>query len=322
LAWIDRNHGESELSSQLRILKDKVQFREISKDLFPDFYFKQIRIDEIQLLRNDEIRFPFVIKPAVGFFSIGVYIVENEKDWLKAKSELQPEKLKSIFPENVLNTSTFIIEEFIQGEEYAIDYYYDSDGNAVLLNVLHHLFSSGTDTSDRVYSTSKQIIEKHKTELEDFLTKIGKALHLKNFPAHAEVRVDQHGKIIPIEINPLRFGGFCTTADLLGVTVGFNEYQCFYENKKPDWETIFKGKENKIFSVVILDNNSGILPSDILEFKYSDLANDFEKPVLIRELDINNYPVFGFAFVESTAANKKELMDILTSDLTKYIISK
>lgn len=322
LAWIDRNHGESELSSQLKILKNKVQFREISKDLFPDFYFKQIRIDEIQLLRNDEIRFPFVIKPAVGFFSIGVYIVENEKDWLKAKSELQPEKLKSIFPENVLNTSTFIIEEFIQGEEYAIDYYYDSDGNAVLLNVLHHLFSSGTDTSDRVYSTSKQIIEKHKTELEDFLTKIGKALHLKNFPAHAEVRVDQHGKIIPIEINPLRFGGFCTTADLLGVTVGFNEYQCFYENKKPDWETIFKGKENKIFSVVILDNNSGILPSDILEFKYSDLANDFEKPVLIRELDINNYPVFGFAFVESTAANKKELMDILTSDLTKYIISK
>lgn len=322
LAWIDLNYGESELSRQLRILKNKVQFREISKDLFPDFYFKQISIDEIQQLGDDEIRFPFVIKPAVGFFSIGVYIVENEKDWLKAKSALQPEKLKSIFPENVLNTSTFIIEEFIQGEEYAIDYYYDSDGNVILLNVLHHLFSSGTDTSDRVYSTSKEIIEKYKTELEDFLTKIGKALHLKNFPAHAEVRIDKLGKIIPIEINPLRFGGFCTTADLLGVTVGFNEYQCFYENKKPDWPTIFKGKENKIFSVVILDNNSGIHPSDILEFKYSDLANDFEKPVLIRELDINNYPVFGFAFIETTATNKKELMEILTSDLRKYIVLK
>jgi hypothetical protein len=320
LAWIDLNYGDSTLSSQLRILKNKVQFREIIKDLFPDFYFKQISIDEIQRLSDDEIRFPFVIKPAVGFFSIGVYIVENEKDWLKAKLELQPEKLKSIFPENVLNTSTFIIEEFIQGEEYAIDYYYDSDGNAILLNVLHHLFSSGTDTSDRVYSTSKEIIEKYKTELEAFLTKIGKALHLKNFPAHAEVRIDKLGKIIPIEVNPLRFGGFCTTADLLGVTVGFNEYQCFYENKKPDWETIFKGKENKIFSVVILDNNSGILPSAILEFKYHDLANDFEKPVLIRELDINNYPVFGFAFIETMPTNKKELTDILQSDLRKYIV--
>jgi phosphoribosylamine-glycine ligase len=60
------------------------------------------------------------------------------KRLIKAKSELQPDKLKSIFPENVLNTSNFIIEEFIRGEEYAIDYYYDNNGDAVLLNVLHH----------------------------------------------------------------------------------------------------------------------------------------------------------------------------------------
>jgi hypothetical protein len=48
----------------------------------------------------------------------------------------------------------------------------------------------------------------------NILSKIGKELHLKNFPAHAEVRIDEN-KIIPIEVNPLRFGGFCTTADLL-----------------------------------------------------------------------------------------------------------
>jgi hypothetical protein len=322
LAWIDQYYGESELSSQLQVLKNKVKFRELIKELFPDFYFKQISIEEIQRLSDDEIRFPFVIKPAVGFFSIGVHIVENEEDWIKAKSELQPDKLKSIFPKNVLNISNFIIEEFIRGEEYAIDYYYDNNGDAVLLNVLHHLFSSGTDTSDRVYSTSKAIIEKYKIDLEYFLSKIGKELHLKNFPAHAEVRIDENGKIIPIEVNPLRFGGFCTTADLLGVTLGFNEYKCFCENKKPDWDTIFEGKENKIFSVIILDNNSGIIPSDILKFSYSDLAKDFEKPILIRELDINIYPVFGFAFIESAASNKKELNDILTSDLRKYIVSK
>jgi hypothetical protein len=322
LAWIDQYYGESQLSSQLQVLKNKVKFRELIKELFPDFYFKQISIDDIQRLPADEIRFPFVIKPAVGFFSIGVHIVENEKDWIKAKSELQADKLKSIFPENVLNTSTFIIEEFIRGEEYAIDYYYDNNGDAVLLNVLHHLFSSGTDTSDRVYSTSKAIIEKYKIDLEYFLSKIGKELDLKNFPAHAEVRIDENGKIIPIEVNPLRFGGFCTTADLMGVTIGFNEYQCFCENKKPDWDSIFKGKEDKIFSVIILDNNSGIIPSDILRFNYSDLAKDFEKPILIRELDINKYPVFGFAFIESAASNKKELNDILTSDLRKYIVSK
>jgi hypothetical protein len=322
LAWIDQNYGKSELSSQLQVLKNKIQFRELIKGLFPDFYFKQISIQEIQQLSSHELRFPFVIKPAVGFFSIGVHIVENEKDWIKAKSELQPNKLKSIFPENVLNTSTFIIEEFIRGEEYAIDYYYDTNGDAVLLNVLHHLFASGTDTSDRVYSTSKAIIEEHKVELESFLSTIGAALGLKNFPAHAEVRIDENGKIIPIEINPLRFGGFCTTADLLGVTLGFNEYKCFCQNKKPDWDSIFEGKETKIFSVIILDNNSGIIASDIAQFKYSALAKDFENPILIRELDINKYPVFGFAFIETDCNNKKELHDILTSDLRKYIVAK
>jgi hypothetical protein len=33
--------------------------------------------------------------------------------------------------------------------------------------------------------------------------------------------------------------------------------------QKPDWDTIFKGKENKIFSVIILDNK--IIPSDIFK---------------------------------------------------------
>lgn len=322
LAWIEQNHGASELSNQIKILKDKVKFRELIKNLFPDFYFKKIKIEEIHQLSSEEITFPFVIKPAIGFFSIGVHIVENEKDWVNAKNELQPEKLKSIFPESVLNTSNFIIEEFIRGEEYAIDYYYDEQGNAVLLNVMHHLFSSGTDTSDRVYSTSKEIIEKHKADLEYFLSKIGKPLNLKNFPAHAEVRIDENGKIVPIEINPLRFGGWCTTGDLLGITLGFNSYQCFYENKKPDWKAIFKGKEDKVFSIVILDNSTGVAPADILEFNYTDLANDFEKPVLIRKLDINKYPVFGFVFTETTSGNEKELNDILTSDLRKYIVPK
>jgi spermidine/putrescine-binding protein len=55
----------------------------------------------------------------------------------------------------------------------------------------------------------------------------------------------------------------------------------FCENKKPDWDTIFE-EEDKIFSVIILDNNSRIIPSDILRFNYSDLAKDFEKTDIIR----------------------------------------
>jgi hypothetical protein len=319
LGWIAQHLGTSELSEQIKVFKDKAKFRALIENLYPDFHFREVKLEAIHQLAPEYLPYPFVIKPSVGFFSIGVHIVNNEEDWAHAKNELRPEKLKSIYPENVLNTTNFIIEEFISGEEYAIDYYYDNDGKVVLLNVLHHLFSSGTDTSDRVYTTSKGIIEKHQTAIELLLNKIGKQLNLKNFPAHAEVRIDEKGSVVPIEINPLRFGGWCTTGDLLGLTLGFNAYKCFIEKKKPNWESIFKGKENKKFSIVVLDNNSGIEPSDILDFNYSDLADDFENPVLIRRLDINQYPVFGFVFAESSRLNEKELSDILTSDLKKYI---
>ena len=121
LEWIEKNIKESELAHQISILKNKLKFRELIKNIFPNFYFKQVSMKEIHKLTSNDIHFPFVIKPSIGFFSIGVYVVKNEEDWLNAKNEITAKKLKNIFPESVLNTSKFIIEEFINGEEYAID---------------------------------------------------------------------------------------------------------------------------------------------------------------------------------------------------------
>jgi D-alanine-D-alanine ligase-like ATP-grasp enzyme len=183
--------GESELSKQINFLKDKAAFREQIKVLFPDFKFQKIKFENIQDISSEELPFPFVIKPSVGFLSLGVHIVKDENDWTRAKEELTPQNLKSIFPKNVLDTSHFVLEDFIQGEEYAVDYYHNDEGEVILLNVLHHVFASGSDTSDRVYSTSKAIMNQHKAELEEFLGAVGNTLNLKNFPAHAEVRIDE-----------------------------------------------------------------------------------------------------------------------------------
>jgi hypothetical protein len=71
----------------------------------------------------------------------------------------------------VLNTSNFIIEEFIRGEEYVTIITHDNNGDAVLLNVLHHLFLLRN-------TRPNQIIEKYKIDLEYFLSKIGKELHI------------------------------------------------------------------------------------------------------------------------------------------------
>ncbi|TXD53613.1 MULTISPECIES: ATP-grasp domain-containing protein [unclassified Polaribacter] len=319
LPWIFKNLKSTNLPEQIKFFKDKFAFRELTAALFPDFLFRKIKIEEIQTLNINEIKLPFVIKPSLGFFSIGVHIIHNELDWNTAKKELNYETLKSIYPKDVMDASTFIIEEYIEGEEFAIDAYFNADGEVVILNILHHKFSSSTDVSDRVYSTSQSIIRTYKESIENFLKPIGKKAALKNFPLHLEVRIDKNNVIKPIEINPQRFGGWCTTGDLSFYAFGFNSYQYLFLNKKPNWDAIFKNDKNEIYSIILLNNNSGIKPSEIASFDFNMLAQDLENIVVVRELDFKKYPAFGLLFIKTSEGNEKELNEILNSDLAKYI---
>ncbi|MCK5067522.1 MAG: ATP-grasp domain-containing protein [Bacteroidales bacterium] len=319
LTWIAGNTNGSELSDHIQLFKDKARFRELILTLFPGFFYTTVKLDDIQYLSLEGIPKPFVIKPSVGFFSLGVHIVRNQSDWNRVKNELSISKLEGIYPPSVLNTSTFIIEEYINGEEFAVDCYFNHTGEVVILNILHHRFSSGTDTSDRVYTTSKEIVLKYKDSFEAFLNAMGKAAGIRNFPAHVELRMDASGKINPIEVNPLRFGGWCTTGDLPGLALGYNLYEYYYNMRKPDWEKIFENRADKIYSIVVLNNNSGLSPADIKGFDYDLLGEDFENALMIRKLDIKEYPVFGFLFAETSAGNEEELTKILVSDLKKYI---
>jgi hypothetical protein len=319
LAWIFNNLKETNLPDQIRLFKDKLKFRELTKSMFPDFLFRKIKIDDIQTLDIDELKLPFVIKPSLGFFSIGVHIVRNKSDWYTAQKDLNYDNLKSIYPKEVMDASTFIIEAYIEGEEFAIDAYFNNYGEVVILNILHHMFSSSTDVSDRVYSTSQSIITKYIESVEAFLKSIGEKADLKNFPLHVEVRIDNRGVIKPIEINPQRFGGWCTTGDLSWYAFKFNSYQYFIQNKKPNWDEIFKTMKDKIYSIILLNNNSGFKPSEISHFDFDRLKQDLENILVIRKLDFNKYPAFGIIFTETSKGNESELKEILNSDLSKYI---
>jgi len=322
LTWIDNHLNDTSFAQQARLFKDKVKFRELIRTSYPDFFFRTVELRDIPCLSLDDLPLPFVIKPSVGFFSIGVHVVKSKDDWAQAKKELSIKKLESIYPKNVLDTSVFIIEEYIEGEEFAIDCYYNQQGQVVILNILHHKFSSGADTSDRVYTTSMEIVQKYQKPFGDFLHSIGRQAGLKNFPAHVELRITHEGAIQAIEVNPLRFGGWCTTADLLGIATGISPYEFYIRNEKPDWSKVFNGKADKKFSIIVLNNNSGYTPDQIEHFDYKLLGNDFEKPLMIRALEVNKYSVFGFLFAETSPGNEAELNNILVSDLRKYITLK
>jgi len=319
--WVNNNLAFSKLPTQIQIFKNKIKFRELLKEIYPNYFFKGIKFYELDNLSLENLKFPFIIKPSVGFFSVGVHKVEKTDEWpqILNKIKLEVAAIEGLYPNEVIDTSQFIIEEYIEGEEYAIDCYFNKNGEAIVLNILHHVFSSGKDVSDRVYSTSKKIIEKYIIQVEKFLNKIGNKAHLKNFPIHVEIRIDKNSNIIPIEINPLRFGGWCTTGDLSWYAYEINSYECFLYQKKPNWTEILKTKTNKKYSVIVLDNNSGYKENDIDYFDYKKLLTDFEKSLILRKVDFNQYPIFGFLFTENNDGNEKELIRILRSNLKEYI---
>jgi hypothetical protein len=321
ISWIEKNFSSSNLPTQINIFKNKIKFRELIKDSFPDYFFLGTKYGDLRKIVIEEIKFPFIIKPAVGFFSLAVHKVDDIHQWNRVldKIETEIEQLKGIYPKEVVDITDFIFEEYIEGEEYAIDCYYDEKGEPVILNILHHIFSSESDVSDRIYSTSKEIMEKYSSVIQDFLITIGAKTKLRNFPAHVEVRISSNGKIVPIEVNPLRYGGLCTTGDISWYAYGINSYRYFLENKKPDWKDIFSTREDSKYSIIVLNNNSGFDENEIDYFDYDLLLNDFKKPMSLRKIDFKKYLVFGFLFIETTVGKEEELNQILSSDLRKYI---
>jgi len=255
---------------------------------------------------------------------MGVYKIDKAEDWHNAINDIQEEieDIKDLYPKEVISLNEFIIEEYIEGEEYAIDCYFDENGKVVILAILKHLFSSAADVSDRVYITSAKIVSDLLQPLENYLNKIAHLAELKNFAAHVEIRMDEKAKIQPIEINPMRFGGWCTTADLSFYAYGNNSYQYFLENKKPEWNQVFERMGSDIFSIIVLDNSTNFEGSEIVSFEYQKLLQKFEKPLEIRKVNYKEFPVFGFIFAQTRADKMAELEFILKSDLNEFVRAK
>jgi hypothetical protein len=145
---------------------------------------------------------------------------------------------------------------------------------------------------------------------------------VKNFPVHVEVRLDAAGQMQPIEVNPLRFGGWCTTPDITAYAYDINPYLYFLRGQRPDWSAILADKADKLYSLIVLDNSTGRPGSQIADFDYERLLAQLEKPLILRRIDYRQFPVFGFIFAETRADNFAELDAILKSDLSEFVIAQ
>ncbi len=322
--WITTHLNKTSLPDKINIFKNKVRFRELIKDIYPNFFFKEVDYNELETLKINDIPKPFIIKPSVGFFSMGVYKVYNENDWKTVPSKIKKEieQTHNLYPTEVINPKKFIVEQMIDGDEFAFDVYFNNNGKPVVLGIFKHLFSSGDDVSDRVYYSSKEIIEKHLTGFTNFAFEIGKRAKLKNFPMHVEVRINNNDELIPIEVNPMRFGGWCTTADLTTHAYNLNPYEYYFQQKEPNWDLLLKDKKGLNYCMIILDNSTGYKAENIIDFNYNAVLKTFKKPLDLRKTNWNEYPIFGILFTETHEDNYNEIELILKSDLKEFVSLK
>jgi hypothetical protein len=130
-------------------------------------------------------------------------------------------------------------------------------------------------------------------------------------------RINEKNEIAPIEFNPLRFSGWSTT-DITYFAFGFSTYDYYFNNKRPDWGKLLKGKDNKKYTLILLNKPSSYSDGDVFDFEM--LKKDFTKILCLRELDYTKKENhFGFLFTETSYSNLAELTKITSSDLSQYI---
>lgn len=315
---VDLVGENSPIMKKVRFFKNKFEFREATKHLFPDIDYKEILGDQIGSLTFEEIGKPFIIKPTVGFLSAGVYRVNNAEEWAEVKTEIleKTNAATATFSKDVIDSSTFLIESVIEGTEYAIDVYFDEKNEPVILNILEHRFNGEHDMGDRLYVTSVEIIKNNLSRVEGFLRQLSSINDFRGFPLHVEVRIDRNGEVRPIEVNPLRFAGWCST-DIAYYAFGVNVYEYFIERKKPDWEDIFELKSGREFAIAILEKRE-LVPENVV-FDYEKLSASLTSLVKMRPINYRKQPLFAFLFLETNESNAQDLDFLLTLDPHDFV---
>jgi hypothetical protein len=308
----------SEQWEKLEIVKNKNQCRLLLKNLYPDFFFTSVNLNKLaeqQLPAEKE----FIIKPQKGFFGVGIREIDNNIDLKKIAEDIKKEIFENakIFSDDVFTQNDFIIEEYICGEEYSFDLYYNQNEEPVFTSMCHHPLSKHKEYFHLLYYTNKKIYDNFFEQVNNIFIEFNKTLHLKNIPIHAEFK-ENNGRLIPIEFNIPRFGGF-GLADLPYYAFGENPFEHFFYSTAPDWKKIFEHSKDKYYAWILCYNGKDI-DTEIYEPDYDKISKHLGNVIHIDKIDYTKNPVFAIAYVEFD--NRDQINKILETDFNDFFKPK
>lgn len=318
LGWVRKHVSHEGLLAAIDVCKDKALLREKLSPLYPNFEYRCVSEAELFATNASSLNYPVVIKPNVGFCSLGVYVLESEEDFYAACKDIKASKERwlSLYPESVLEPSDFIIESYITGVEYALDMYFDADGKPCIVNILRHDFLNEQDTSDRLYYCGISLVRELKERFEQWLLDVNSLLKIRNFAIHIELRYD--GKsICPIEFNPARFAGLGGT-EVSYYGFGFVSYEMFLKSTTPNWEELAKRHEGMLYAMSLMP-----APSDIpaqARFNLEAFSTHVDKILGAHVFDHTKVGSLAFIFSALPEDDTSQREFILSADMHDFII--
>ena len=178
LAWILDHVENPTLTDAIRLFKDKAAMREKLAPLSPGLFHETVDRAGLEAVNVADLPLPVVLKPSVGFCSMGVYVIEEPEDWAAAVADIarREDGWHERYPESVVGSSEYLIEGYLAGTEYALDAYFDEGGTPHILNILRHDFAGPEDTSDRMYLTDGAIVDAWNDRFTAWLAAVNKVV--------------------------------------------------------------------------------------------------------------------------------------------------
>ena len=313
LAWIMDHAANEGLKASIQLFKDKGLMREHLSALSDGFFFKRLGRDELAQVDADALPLPVVLKPNVGFCSMGVYVVDSAQAWAEALADIErsEDQWHAMYPESVVGAGEYLIEGYIEGPEFAVDAYYDEAGAPHILNIWRHDFARAEDTSDRLYLSSQQIVDETFDEFSQWLSDVNAIVGARSFCVHVELRRTAAG-IIPIEFNPLRFAGLGGT-DMAFYGCGYRTYECYLEDLPLDLRQVYRTHPEDVYSMSLLGRaGEGA-------FEYDAFAERFSDVLHFSRFDVGKVGSYGFLFLRTPVDDDAEREFLLHADLQDFL---
>lgn len=314
-------HSEANITKIANVFKNKVDFRKQLSKIYPQFFFLEASMNELHLIDTEKLPYPVILKPSIGYSSVGVYRIENKNEFQRVLDNLvnTMQSGNENYSTNVLDTNSFIIESYIEGQEFAVDLYFDDQNEPVILNVFSRMFKDEKDMSDRIYYTSRQILSNYLAPITEFVARLNKLFDLRKMPLHIELRMQNNGEFVPIEINPLRFAGIGTT-ELGYYAYGVNPYRHFFEQTKPDWPQLIQAMDDKIYNFTCAEFDHDVKIDSTFVILHEQLKEQFDHILEYRHIPFESGTTFAVIFYSCDSLEQNK--PILSLDFMSFVEKK